>query len=323
MQETVFDRIRRRCRDVAAQAERVHVAENAIADYAGALLSLLLQTPGYDDALHFRGQPEDTLAYVVSLDSVNFGSGYFPHLAKRPGRSGYATLALSLTDRFRDEGPLTAHELARATSADCARLFAQDLSLSSSPIAELMALFARAWNDLGRDLIDRFGGSFAALVEAADTSAARLIALLDRQPLFRDVSTYGGDEVPFYKRTQILASDLALALPNSPWGRFVDLSELTMFADNLVPHVLRLDGILTYSPDLAERVARGELLAPGSADEVEIRACALHAVERLVEVLRATGHDITARDVDIVLWTRGQSPRYKDVPRHRTRTTAY
>jgi hypothetical protein len=317
----LFTRIRRRCRDVAAQSKRVRIEERALHGYALGLSALPLEAPTYDDSLHFRGQAEGTLAYVIALDAVNFGSGYFPHLAKRPGRSGYATVALSLKERFHAEGPLTARDLAAATPAGCARIFRQ--SLTSPPIADLMALFARSWNDLGRDLMNRFGASFSTLVEAADASAACLVSLLDRQPLFHDVAVYGSEEVPFYKRSQILASDLALAFEGSAWGRFTDLDALTVFADNLVPHVLRLDGVLTYSADLADRIGRGELIAAGSADEVEIRACAVHAVECIVEALRSTGRAVTARDVDFALWNRGQAPHYKEAPRHRTRTTAY
>ena len=56
-----------------------------------------------------------------------------------------------------------------------------------------------------------------------------------------------------------------------------------------------------------------------SPEEVEIRACALHAVELLVAAHGAT----TATAVDNVLWHRGGEPRYKAVPRHRARTTDY
>jgi hypothetical protein len=31
----------------------------------------------------------------------------------------------------------------------------------------------------------------------------------------------------------------------------------------------------------------------------------------------------TAADIDYVLWNRGQEPRYKASPRHRSRCTAY
>ena len=55
-----------------------------------------------------------------------------------------------------------------------------------------------------------------------------------------------------------------------------------MFADNLVPHVLRLDGVLWFDPELVARIERGELIEHGSPEEVEIRACAVHAVELIV-----------------------------------------
>jgi hypothetical protein len=52
---------------------------------------------------------------------------------------------------------------------------------------------------------------------------------------------------------------------------------------------------------------------------VEIRACALHAVELLV----AAHGETTATAVDNALWNRGALPRYKARTRHRARTTAY
>ena len=67
------------------------------------------------------------------------------------------------------------------------------------------------------------------------------------------------------------------------------------------------------------RIETEELIEHDSPEEVEIRACALHAVELLVQ---AHGHT-TATAVDNVLWHRGGEPRYKARPRHRARTTAY
>ena len=67
------------------------------------------------------------------------------------------------------------------------------------------------------------------------------------------------------------------------------------------------------------RIDREELLEHDSAEEVEIRACAVHAVELLVAAHGAT----TATAVDNVLWHRGAGRRYKERPRHRARTTAY
>jgi hypothetical protein len=121
--------------------------------------------------------------------------------------------------------------------------------------------------------------------------------------------------VPFLKRAQIAAADLGRA----GVARFDDLHGLTMFADNLVPHVLRLDGVLSFEPELVGRIERGELIEHGSPEEVEIRACALHAVELIV----AQRPGSSAAEVDQLLWNRGRATRYKAVPRHRSRCTAY
>ena len=135
---------------------------------------------------------------------------------------------------------------------------------------ELMALFARALNDLGRFLDERFGGSFAAPVAAAAGSATRLVRILAEMPSFRDVSRYDELSVPFYKRAQLTAADLALAFGGEGPGRFTDLDRLTIFADNLVPHVLRVDGLLRYDETLAARIDRrgtaGGWLTGGGGD---------------------------------------------------------
>lgn len=321
MPDDVFEGIRTRCREVARAARSVRIRCEAIPAYAREIGDLAAAGPSYDASIHYRGRPEDVVAYIVTLDSVNFGSGYFPTLQKGAGMSGYATIARRLTDLFRAEGPIAPERLAGISGTECARIFGQEAA--GAAIEELMGLFARAWNDLGRDLVAHCRGSFTRLVDAAEGSAAKLLQELSRQPLFRDVANYGGVPVPFYKRAQILASDLALALDGASWGSFRDLHRLTIFADNVVPHVLRLDGILAYDETLAGRIGRGELLGAGSEEEVEIRACSLDAAERIVAQLRADGLRVAAREVDFLLWNRGRAALYKASPRHRTRTTSY
>ena len=126
---------------------------------------------------------------------------------------------------------------------------------------------------------------------------------------------HDGEPVPFYKRAQLAAADLHL----QGLAPAADLPALTLFADNLVPHVLRVDGILAVDDTVAARIERGELLEHGSPEEVELRACAVHAVERLVHTHGST----TATAVDNALWHRGGGPRYKARSRHRARTTTY
>lgn len=317
----VFDRIRAAAAEVAREARHVRLNDERIAGYAASLQLDGLPAPEYDREHHFLGSAADTAAFQFALDSVNFGSGYFPHLRKRPSMSGYFTVASSLKERWESAGPLTGAELRALGPGDCAALFGQ--SGNDGPAQELMALFARALNDLGHWLGSRYGDDPLAALADADHSAARLVELAIEMPLYQDVATYRGRRVPLYKRAQILVTDLALAFDNEGPGHFHDIDRLTIFADNLVPHVLRVDGVLAYDPDLLARIERGELIAAGSPEEVEIRAVALHAVERIVAALQAAGTPTTARDLDYLLWNRGLGAVYKTAPRHRTRTVFY
>jgi hypothetical protein len=319
--EDVFDRIRAAAAEVAQQAKFVRLVDARIAPYAASLAAAGLPTPVYDTAHHARGSVAETVAFQLTLDTVNFGSGYFPHLRKRPGMSGYLTVASSLKERWERDGPLTGTDLRAMTVTDCAVLFGQQEN--SGPAQELMALFAQALNDLGAWLGGRYDDDPLGPIEDAGHSAARLVGLVSEMPFYRDISTYRGHEVPLYKRAQILVTDLAIACDGQGPGSFHDLDRLTIFADNLVPHVLRVDGLLAYDPDLLQRIERGELIPAGSPEEIEIRAVALHTVERIVAELGASGIPVTARELDYLLWNRGAGAAYKTLPRHRTRTVFY
>ena len=321
MESSLLERVRVACGVVASRAVCVRIDRDLIRSYAASLPLEQATLPVLDPSLHYLGHGADTVAFVLTLDAINFGSGYFPLLRKRPGLSGYFTIAASLNDQFKEHRPLSAQRLARLTAEDCTKMFGQDFD--NEPIRELMQLFAAALNDLGRCLLDRFDGSFTGLVEAAGSSAERLVQLLVEMPYLNDVEPYNGLEVPFYKRAQLTAADLSVAFEGKGPGHFDDLDRLTIFADNLVPHVLRTDGVLLYEEALAARIDSERLIPSGSIEEVEIRACAVHAVELLTKELRRTGHDVTAMGLDYLLWNRGQQPYYKARPRHRTRTVFY
>jgi len=305
----VLTQLRSACAQIADQAQFVRVEPERTAAYIGALP---VEPPTLDpdpDAHLTVGTREELTAFWLTLDSINFGSGWFPTLRKRDGRSGYYTVATGVRDRFADHGLWTAAELAQIDAGEIAGVLGQD------PDHELMALFARSLNDLGRRVATDHGGRFAAVVDAAESSAVALVDRLAGWDSFAATSCYDGVVVPFLKRAQITAADLARAGA----GAFHDLDRLTMFADNLVPHVPRVDGLLSYDPALLDRIERGELIEHDLREEIEIRACALHSVE----LIAAERPGATEAEVDYVLWHRGQEPRYKASPRHRSRCTAY
>lgn len=321
MPESITDQIRAACRAVSEQARWVRIDKDRMSNYIQELPVSEADQPAHDAGCHYIGHGEETLAFFVTLDTINFNSGYNPHLKKRPGMSGYFTIASALNDYFIANGPLSAKELMHLSVTDCNRIFDQE---PGNPVAgELMHHFKLALNDLGLLLVEKYDGRFTNLVLAADKSAEKLMHLLMQMSYFQDIETYHGLEVPFLKRAQIVAADLHLAFAGEGWGQFDDIERLTIFADNLVPHVLRVDRVLNFDGGLTVRIDAGELIPLGSEEEIEIRACGLHAVELLKAVFFKRNINVTSRGLDALLWNRGQQPRYKAVPRHRTRSVFY
>ncbi len=300
---TLTDDVRASCARVAAQARHVRIDLDAAAEVQPA------EPPALDPERHYlEGNAADVAGYMLALDAINFGSGWFPTLRKRTAHgepvSGYFTVSWNLADHVRSHGPPTSAWLARVSTPEIAAI------LDQPPDNELMSLYAQALRSLGRFLAGPPARSALDLVAASGGSAERLAEMLAHgMAMF--------DDRGFYKRAQIVANDLALA----GVAEFRDLDRLTIFADNLVPHVLRCDGVLVYDEELARRIDAEERLTLGGPER-EIRACAVHACEL---ISKRTG--VPARMIDTWLWTRGQAggqgTQYKARPRHRCRTVFY
>ena len=286
---------------VADRARFVRIAEERIEPYAATLPAESPPAPDLEGA-----GLEERAAFSLTLNAINFGSGWFPTLRKAPGMSGFRTVEAGL----RAHGPWSADALAAMTREEIAAAVG-----GQDPGHELMGHFAVHLRELGERVRDEHGGSFLALARSGDGSAVALVERLASWTTWRDASVYEELEVPFFKRAQIVTADLALA----GLAPAEDLAELTLFADNLVPHVLRVDGVLEVAPALVARIESEQLIEHDSPEEVELRACALHTVELLVAAHGAT----TATAIDNTLWNRGAQPRYKAIPRHRARTTDY
>jgi Potential Queuosine, Q, salvage protein family len=293
---TLTDDIRAAAERVTGAARHVRIDHEKIAPYARTLAG---EPPPAPDLL--GATDEERAAFSLQLNAINFGSGWFPTLRKPPGLSGFRTVEAGLRRR----GPWTAQELKTLTREKVAQTLQQD------PGHVLMGHYARHLNELG----ERIGGSGFLAFARDHATVEELAGTLAAWPSWRDVSPYRGTAVPFFKRAQIAAADLAL----SGLGPSRGLERLTLFADNLVPHVLRLDGVLRFDATLVARIDAQRPLVHDSPEEVEIRACALHAVELLVAAHGAT----TATAVDNLLWHRGAGARYKARPRHRAPCTAY
>lgn len=311
----------------------VTIANDAIQRCAETLQRDWDDPPAWDDALHYRGSPVDTAGWVVVLDALNFcfwAQGDDPQDRWRvtwrgTTHNGYNALAAALHRAVvEDRHPIWDPAWLRSLTLESAgHLLRGDDDCPPIPLLERRI---DNLHELGTMLGDRHPG---ALARQAGGSAVRLVrSVLGVVPSFRDVATWqtpSGDvlSVPFHKRAQILAADLAGALAGTDLAITNDLDSLTAFADYKVPQVLRRLGILRYQPDLAERIHRFERITANGAEEVSIRAGTIVACDRLVTALAGLGTVTTASELDWRLWTFGQDLAGEAEPYHRTLTTSY
>jgi hypothetical protein len=296
------DEVRAGCAWVAERARFVRIAEDEIETYAAGLIA-----GDSEEAPSRVADPEAAAAFAICMNAINFGSGWWPTIRKRPGHSGYATMAAGVEERFAESGPWTAEELVAMDAEAIAVVVGQD------PEHPLMTQFAAELRDVGEHLLAEHGGRYLSVAESAD-SIPELAGTLANWESFADVSKYEGREIPFFKRAQLAAVDLHRA----GVAELPGVERLTAFADNLVPHVLRVDGILQLDPELTARIESEDLLPHESPEEVELRACAVQAIELL-----AAASGLTPAEIDSALWNRGRDARYKSLPRPRSRNTAY
>jgi Potential Queuosine, Q, salvage protein family len=259
--------------------------------------------------------------YVLVLDALNFcfwGEPRWTVTTTAEEINGYFALAAALTKSIERGDPLLDASWLSSVSTEMLRVMLDGnnlLPLLDERAANLRELGAAIQTDLA-------GNPLQLIIDAQGDAAGIADRVIRICPSFNDAANLDGQEVRFFKRAQILASDLAGALgPSSPYA-ITGLEKLTAFADYKVPQVLRELGLLSYAPRLAGKIDHRIEISPGSREEMEIRAATIWAVESLRLELTNQGASYDAYEIDWLLWNIGQSlesPR----PYHRTRTIYY
>src|SRR5579859_7606387 len=95
---------------IARRSTAVRVLEDRIDAYAARLLERSIPSPARSAPLAGAAR-ERGGAYWLTLDAINFGSGWFPTLSKRSERTGYRTISAGITRRFEAHGGWSAAEL--------------------------------------------------------------------------------------------------------------------------------------------------------------------------------------------------------------------
>jgi len=266
--------------------------------------------------------PKDKLHFILALDSMSFSYWGEPkwtiRYQSKEINGGYGMIA-AIGRAIENNMPvLDAKYMSTISEPDFSRIFEGNTQI---PLFKERLEILR---DIGNTLIKKFDGDFSNVIRKADGDALKLLSLIvENFPSFEDSTVYKGKKVYFYKRAQLLVSDIYQAFDGQGHGKLKNIDQLTACADYKLPLVLRRLGIFEYSDDLAHKIDNKILIEKGSLEEIEIRANTIWAVELLKQKIKAKIPNVDSIHINDHLWMLGQEKLKKDKPYHLTRTTAY
>ena len=294
MRMTLCDEVRAHCAQVAAAARSVTIDDRRARGLRGRAAgdARPASSTTWTD-------PEEVARYLLTLDAINFGSGWFPTLRKRAGPLGLRHGRRGAARALRADGPWSNARAARARHRERVAAHARPAPRPRADGA------LRAGAALPRRLAGR-AQRLDAIARRRRLGRARSPPNCRRMALF--------DDRGFYKRAQIVAGRprarrrRQLRRPRPP----DDLRRQPRAARAALRRRARLRG----APRRPHR--RRAACCGQGPQEHEIRACAVHACELLSARL-----GVPPRVLDNWLWNRGQEPAYKARPRHRCRCVFY
>lgn len=308
-----------RARHVQIDQRQVRIVAREILDYPA---FPAVTTWEADHLSSIKLKDEELANYVLVLNALNFyfwGEPRWKVTFQDRTRNGYWALTSALRRALLEGYPITdAEYLATIPTSDVAHI------LRGESIIPEFAARLHNLREVGELLLRDHDGRFLSCVNGVSQSAPALLRqIITLLPSFVDIRSYDSRTIPFYKRAQILVSDLSSAYESRGITLFHDLSFLTAFADYKVPQILNQLGVLRYAPGLERQLQHLQIIPAGSTQEVEIRASTIVAVEELARVTARAGVSLPDYAIDWHLWALAQQENQEQLPYHRTPTITY
>lgn len=279
----------------------------------------------FNFAFHFPNQPERKYA-VEARQIKGIDTPQFP-------LTGSVAMARRIYEAFGEKEDITSEMLKPYDSKEGIQQLFGDI-----PLPELRQ---EVLHDYIEGLEKHFNGSTAKILESVQMQKRRghprmkafgksglVDTLISTFPVAfgNDKQNLYGFTMPFYKRAQLSTGLLEGRVVNSAQQGFVDIDKLGPIADYQLPKALASMGILSYSPELAQKIATWQIIPEGSPMEGEIRAATVVAVQELMDGLnkKRTAQQlppVNMTHVDYWLWSMGRAD--KKTPTHITPTSNY
>ncbi|KAH3759730.1 conserved eukaryotic protein [Pelomyxa schiedti] len=352
-QNTIFEQVRESCARVSLVATDCQISQDGIErfvkfledDQSGTWTNIATTQPFIFGAnvaankvtLEFVSVDAEINMLSV-LDVLQIGCGYRKILHHYCNLGASDVMTRGITSLHKEMSNLTASALNTINAAAVARHFGFSEEAMSNPlIRQLTEIIVSVLVGSGNALLSAGYPDFSSMVRHCSTIHTPPLAndlvstLFEKIPAFKDMAEYPtGQPVYLMKKAQLLAGDLyrrfAKELPDL--FAYSDITELTVFVDNVLPAVLRHFGVIIPSSRLTSAI-EGQVDIPAQGElEVQLRAVAVRACELIIKHTRTLPesnplHHLTTLDLDWFLWVVGKRPGIRSVERHVCQTTVY
>lgn len=163
------------------------------------------------------------------------------------------------------------------------------------------------------------GESFYQKIKDVTKDTDLLNFIIDNFSYFEDKSTYKGKDIYFYKRAQLLTSDILHILELKD-KKNVDYSNLIGCADYKIPQVMYCYDLIEYNEELANKIDNKITIEKDSEEEIEIRAADLEVIDYIYNKLNKKYAKININDF---IWLLSQNKQEMKKNYHRTLTNNY
>jgi len=163
------------------------------------------------------------------------------------------------------------------------------------------------------------GESFYQKIKDVTKDTDLLNFIIDNFSYFEDKSTYKGKDIYFYKRAQLLTSDVLHILELKD-KKNVDYSNLIGCADYKIPQVMYCYDLIEYNEELANKIDNKITIEKDSEEEIEIRAADLEVIDYIYNKLNKKYAKININDF---IWLLSQNKQEMKKNYHRTLTNNY
>lgn len=169
------------------------------------------------------------------------------------------------------------------------------------------------------EYLDSIGKDFYEEIKEFTTDTELLNYIVCTFDYFNDECEYKNERIYFYKRAQLITSDI-LHVRKLLENVNVDYSNLLGCADYKIPQVMRCLGMLEFNEILISKVDSLTEIPYGDEMEVEIRANNLVVIDYIYNKLNGK---VSRMDINDYIWLLGQDKSKMVKPYHRTKTIYY